>query len=98
MLDKVTLGLAAAAAVGLVAKLVVTGQVADLQRQVAQRQQTIAAAQVLGQVNGKLIQLLASASVERNDPALRDLLARNGVTFSVSSGPSPAGTSGATKQ
>ena len=83
MLDKLSLGVAVAAAVALAAKLMLTAGVTDLQKEVAQRQQQIAASQVLGQVNGRLIQMLATASVERNDPALRDLLARNGVQFTV---------------
>jgi hypothetical protein len=83
MLDKLSIGVAVAAAVALGAKLVLTSGVADLQRDVTERQQKIAASQVLGQVNGRLIQMLATASVERDDPALRSLLARNGVQFSV---------------
>jgi hypothetical protein len=83
MLDKLSVGVAVAAAMALAAKLVLTAGVTDLQKEVAARQQTLAASQVLGQVNGRLIQMLATASVERNDPALRDLLARNGVQFTV---------------
>ncbi len=76
-------GVAAAAALALVVKLVMTSGVSGLQRDVAARQQQIAASQVLGQVNGRLIQMLATASAERNDPALRNLLARNGVQFTA---------------
>lgn len=97
MLDKLAVGVAVAAAVALGAKLVITAGVADLQRDVAARQQTIASSQVLGQVNGRLIQMLATASAERDDPALRNLLARNGVQFSVNPPAAAAGT-GATPQ
>lgn len=97
MLDKAALGIALAAALALVVKLSMASGVADLQRDVAGRQQTIAASQVLGQVNGRLIQMLATASAERNDQALRNLLARNGVTFSVSPAPSGA-TAGQAQQ
>ena len=38
----------------------------------------------------RLIQLLAKAAAERNDQAIRDLLARNGVTFRVSAAPAAA--------
>lgn len=97
MLDKLAVGVAVVAAVALSAKLVMTSGVADLQRDVAARQQQIASSQVLGQVNGRLIQMLATASAERNDPALRALLARNGVQFSVNQPSASAGV-GATSQ
>ncbi len=48
MLDKLSLGVAVAAAVALAAKLVLTAGVTDLQKEVAARQQTLAASQVLG--------------------------------------------------
>lgn len=89
MLDKLSFGLAVAAGLAFNAKLMVTSSVADLQRDVAERQKAIAASQLLGQVNGRLIQMMATASVERNDQSLRNLLARNGVQFSVN--PAPAG-------
>ncbi len=43
--------------------------------------------QAFANVNNGLIQLLAKAAVEKQDRALRDLLARNGVTFRVNPGP-----------
>ncbi len=93
MLGKLALGLAVAAAVALGVKLVLTSEVSRLQRDVAQRQQAIAASQVLGQVNGRLIQMLAAASAERNDEALRTLLARNGVRFTVNPPAAPGSQS-----
>lgn len=91
MLDKLAIGVSVGAAVALGVKLVLTSGVTDLQQDVAARQQAIASAQLLGQVNGRLIQMLATASAERNDPVLRTLLAQNGVQFSVSSPPAGAG-------
>ncbi len=90
MVERLSLAIGAAGLVALVVKLVLAASVADLQREVAQRQQKIAASQVLGQVNGRLIQMLAAASVERGDAALRDLLAANGVSFTVNPPPSTA--------
>ena len=61
-----------------------------LQAEVAERQTALQRGQTFANVNNSLIQLLAKAAVERNDTAVRDLLARNGVTFQVTPGPTPA--------
>ena len=53
----------------------------DLQNQVSAGQAQLAKAQTLANVDNSLIQLLAKSAAENNDTALRDLLARNGVTF-----------------
>ena len=39
--------------------------------------------QQFAQVDNALVQILAKTAAERNDPALRALLAANGVTFNV---------------
>ena len=49
----------------------------DRQQAALQRGQTFA------NINNSLIQLLAKAAAETNDTAIRDLLARNGVTFQL---------------
>lgn len=55
----------------------------DLQRQVADGQQRVAKAQAMANVDTTLVQLLAKAAVERDDPALRSLLERNGVRLNA---------------
>jgi hypothetical protein len=63
-----------------------------LQADVNTAQAALQRGQAFANVNNSLIQLLAKTAAERNDPALRDLLARNGVTFQVSSGPATGPT------
>lgn len=75
------------ALIAFAAKLALAGQVTDQRREVADRQARIASASVLAQVNNRLIQMLATASVEQGDQSLRDLLSRSGVSFSVKAGP-----------
>ncbi|WP_199555422.1 hypothetical protein [Sandaracinobacteroides hominis] len=58
----------------------------------AEQQQRIASANVLGQVNNRLIQMLASSAATTGDTQISTLLARNGVQFSIS--PNEGGTSG----
>ncbi|MBK6721019.1 MAG: hypothetical protein IPG62_14355 [Sphingomonadales bacterium] len=52
-----------------------------LQAEVLDGQAQLAKAQTLANVDNSLIQLLAKSAAENDDKALRDLLARNGVTF-----------------
>jgi hypothetical protein len=52
-----------------------------LQKDVVEGQQQLAKAQTLANLDNSLIQLLAKSAVDNKDQALRDLLARNGVTF-----------------
>lgn len=59
----------------------------NLQGDVDTAQAALQRGQAFTNVNNSLIQLLAKAAAERNDPALRDLLARNGVTFKLSAAP-----------
>ena len=54
-----------------------------LQQEVDAARPDLAKGQTFANVDNSLIQLLAKAAVEKNDAALRDLLARNGVTFRV---------------
>ena len=54
-----------------------------LQKEVDATRVELAKSQAFANVNNTLIQLLAKAAAEKNDAALRELLARNGVTFSV---------------
>lgn len=61
-----------------------------LQAEVDTAQASLQRAQAFVNVNNGLIQLLAKAAAERNDPAIRDLLARNGVTFKLSAAPAAA--------
>ncbi|WP_152417373.1 hypothetical protein [Sandarakinorhabdus sp. AAP62] len=61
-----------------------------LQSEVEEGQQALVRGQTFANVNNSLIQLLAKTAAERNDPALRELLARNGITFQVSAPAQPA--------
>lgn len=65
-----------------------------LQAEVDAAQGTLQRGQAFANVNNSLIQLLAKAAAERNDPAIRDLLARNGITFKLSAAPAAAAPAG----
>ncbi|MBT8090600.1 MAG: hypothetical protein KJO01_10365 [Gammaproteobacteria bacterium] len=54
-----------------------------LQTNVATRQQFINESVPLARVNSQIIQTLANMSAQSNDAAIRDMLARHGVTFSI---------------
>jgi hypothetical protein len=60
-------------------------------QEVNQRQLSIDEWAREGRQNQDLIQLLVAASARGNDTAIRDLLARNGITFSVSQPAAPTG-------
>jgi hypothetical protein len=62
----------------------------DLQRQANARQQQINGAIRLGAINNQLIQMLATASVRDNDADIRAMLARHGITYSVTPAQPPA--------
>lgn len=62
--------------------LLLGASVRDLQTEVATRQQFINESVPLARVNNQIIQALANMSARSNDVALRDMLARHGVTFS----------------
>jgi hypothetical protein len=78
---------AAFAVLAFIVKLALAGQVVEQRRAVAERQAKITSGSVLAQVNNRLIQMLATASAEQGDLALRDLLSRSGVSFSVNQNP-----------
>lgn len=61
----------------------------SLQTEVDQAQAQLQRGQAFANVNNSLIQLLAKTAAERNDPALRGLLASNGITYQVSAPPAP---------
>lgn len=62
--------------------LVLGADVRELQANVAARQQFINESVPLARVNSQIIQTLANMSARSNDAAIRDMLARHGVTFS----------------
>ena len=79
--------------VGLVASvaLVVTGILnRSLQTEIAAGQAKIANAQTAANVNNSLIRLLAKAAAEKGDDRIRDLLARNGITYAPAATPAAA--------
>lgn len=57
-------------------------EVRKLQSNVATRQQFITESVPLARMNNQIIQTLANMSARSNDAAIRDMLARHGVTFS----------------
>ncbi len=52
-----------------------------LQAEVAEGQAKLAKAQTMANLDNSLVQLMAKTAADKNDGAIRDLLARNGVTF-----------------
>lgn len=64
-------------------------EVRKLQTDVATRQQFINDSIPLARVNSRIIQTLANMSARSNDAAIRDMLARHGVTFSSAEPDSP---------
>jgi len=64
-----------------------------LQAEVTAGQAVLQRGQTFANVNNSLIQLLAKAAAESNDSAIRDLLARNGVTFELKAAPANAAQS-----
>jgi hypothetical protein len=67
----------------------------NLQGKVDTAQAALQRGQAFANVNNSLIQLLAKAAAERNDTAIRNLLARNGVTFKLSAAPAGAAATAA---
>ena len=61
----------------------------ELQEQAAATQTKLAKAQTFANLDNSLIQLLAKTAADTHDAELRDLLAKNGITFQARpSGPS----------
>ena len=59
-----------------------SAEIRDLQTNVTTRQQFIQESIPLARMNDQIIQTLANMSARSNDVAIRDMLARHGVTFS----------------
>lgn len=53
----------------------------SLQAQISERQSIISKGVTLSQINQSLVQALADVAVRKNDPAVRDLLAAQGITI-----------------
>jgi hypothetical protein len=66
----------------------------SLQAQVAEGQAKLAKAQTMANLDTSLVQLMAKTAADKNDGAIRDLLARNGVTFKAPPAPAPAPETG----
>ena len=64
------------------------------QAEVAVAQAKLARARTFLQVDNALVQLLARTAADKDDAALRDVLARNGVTFRKGDGAAPTGETG----
>jgi hypothetical protein len=82
-LGAVTAVLAVAAVVASSVAFYEVESTRSLATEVDTRAAELASGQVLRQVDGLMIQMLAEASASSNDTALRDMLARNGVSFKV---------------
>jgi hypothetical protein len=67
------------------------------QAEVSERQQFINQSAQLGQLNESLIRSIATAAANNNDEKLRDILAQNGVTYTVNpAAPAPSAVPQAT--
>lgn len=62
----------------------------ELQHQVADAQQKAAKAQTMANLDNTLVQMLARAAIDNNDPAIRALLERNGVQLKAGAPSAPA--------
>ena len=60
-----------------------------LQAEVTEGQAKLAKAQALANLDNSLVQLMAKTAADKDDRAIRDLLARNGVTFRAPPTPAP---------
>ncbi len=87
------IGLAAVTAVGFVATNIYLHRTnLQLQEDLAQRQQFINESIRLSRFNTQLIQALATLAAQSDDQAIRNLLATQGITFTVNLPESDAGT------
>lgn len=80
---RVAAGLSIVTVVLAIALVALGVQNRALQDQVAAGRQQLARAQTFAGLDNSLVQLLAKTAAEKNDAALKDLLAHNGVTFKV---------------
>jgi hypothetical protein len=87
--DSVALLLGALALVLAVLTVVQSGRNRSLQKQLGDGQAKLTKAQAIANLDNSLIQLMAKAASDKNDGAIRDLLARNGVTFKSAPAPAP---------
>ena len=90
IIDRASLGVAVLAAVAVAAKLWFAAGALDATRVVAQQQHRIAGAQALAQVDNQLVQMLAQASAQTSDAAIRQLLNDNGINFTLNGPPAPS--------
>ena len=79
--DSVAVLLGVLAMILAIATVVQAASNRSLQGKVAAGQAKLAQAQAMANLNNSLIQLMAKTAAEKDDRAIRDLLARNGVTF-----------------
>jgi cell division protein FtsB len=80
-LDGIAILLGALALILAVVVVVQSASNRALQQKIATGQAKLAQAQTMANLDNSLVQLMAKAAADRNDSALRNLLARNGVTF-----------------
>jgi cell division protein FtsB len=85
--DGVAVIFGAAALILAILSVVQSARNRSLQAQVAEGQSKLAKAQALANLDNSLVQLMAKAAADKDDGALRDLLARNGVTFKAPPAP-----------
>jgi hypothetical protein len=79
--DGVAVILGAVALILAILSVVQSARNRSLQAQVAEGQAKLAKAQTMANLDTSLVQLMAKTAADKNDGAIRDLLARNGVTF-----------------
>jgi len=80
---RVLWGLAALAAAGLLGKFMLDVRVAGLESTLAEKQQFVNQTLPISRLNGQLVQTLANVSARTGDQALSELLAGQGIQFSV---------------
>jgi hypothetical protein len=85
--DGVAVILGAVALILAILSVVQSARNRMLQADVAAGQVKLAKAQTLANLDNSLVQLMAKTAADKNDGALRDLLARNGVTFKAPPAP-----------
>jgi hypothetical protein len=87
--DGVAVILGAVALILAILSVVQSARNRMLQTDVAAGQVKLAKAQTLANLDNSLVQLMAKTAADKDDGALRDLLARNGVTFKAPPAPAP---------
>jgi|HubBroStandDraft_4_1064222.scaffolds.fasta_scaffold929376_2 hypothetical protein len=92
-LNWLLVGLAAATVILVVTDFVLARSNRALQAEVNERQQFIAESNRLARIRETLIKDIANAAVSSDDSKLRELLARQGISFSNLPAAAPAGAS-----